>query len=57
MSHHRDIGNAYAKLEGEGWHIEYHFEAEYKSAKEEGVKNDFISIIAFVIMHTFHVWV
>lgn len=33
MAHHRDISNAHAKLEGEGWHIEYHREADYRSTK------------------------
>lgn len=27
MARHRDISNAHSRLEGEGWHIEYHREA------------------------------
>ncbi len=27
MAQHRDISKAHSKLEGEGWHIEYHKEA------------------------------
>lgn len=27
MARHRDISKAHARLEGEGWHIEYHQEA------------------------------
>ncbi len=27
MARHRDISKAHFKLEGEGWHIEYHKEA------------------------------
>lgn len=30
MARHRDIRNTHAKLEGEGWHIEYHREADYR---------------------------
>lgn len=33
MAHHKDISNAHAKLEGEGWHIEYYRKADYKSTK------------------------
>lgn len=33
MARHKDLSNAHAKLEGEGWHIEYHREADYKPTK------------------------
>ncbi len=33
MARHKDIRNVHAKLEGEGWHIEYHREADYRSTK------------------------
>lgn len=33
MARHRDLSNAHAKLEGEGWHIEYHREADHRSTK------------------------
>lgn len=33
MARHRDISKAHARLEGEGWHIEYHREADYRLTK------------------------
>lgn len=34
MTRHKNLSNAHAKLEGEGWHIEYYREADYKLTKK-----------------------
>ena len=38
MARHRDISKAHARLEGEGWHIEYHREAVITSSSKKPKK-------------------
>lgn len=38
MARHRDISKAHARLEGEGWHIEYHREAVVTSSSRKPKK-------------------
>lgn len=38
MARHRDISKAHARLEGEGWHIEYHRDAVVTSSSRKPKK-------------------
>lgn len=39
MARHKDISKAHARLEGEGWHIEYHREAVVTSSSKNLKRN------------------
>lgn len=38
MARHRDMSKAHARLEGEGWHIEYHKETLINSNEKQKKK-------------------